>query len=123
MKGGTPMPKANEKSHKPMTAKQRAAMDFEPWTYKPDEWKPPGDKEWADDTRLSTVRLAWFLMHKTKEELMAGTVKLGDGGVTLIEGFAEAREFFERFVAVLKVAENRLICAGTAVELKDARAG
>ena len=109
---------------KPMTDEQWAAMDFEPWTHNEDEWKPPTDKEWADDTRLPTVRLAWHLMHKTKAELMAGTAKMGDkDGVRLIEGIAEAREFFERFVAVLELAENRLICAGTAVELKEALAG
>jgi hypothetical protein len=107
----------------PMTDKQWAAMDFEPWTHNEDEWEPPTDKEWADGIRLPTVRLAWHLMHKTKAELVAGATKMEDKGVRLIEGFAEARELFERFVGVLQFAEVRLICAGTAVELKEARAG
>jgi hypothetical protein len=117
------MPKANEKSHKPMTDKQWAAIEFEPWTHNEDEWEPPTDKEWADGIRLPTVRLAWHLMHKTKAELVAGAAKMEDKGVRLIEGIAEARELFERCVAILEFAENRLIYAGTAVELKEALAG
>jgi hypothetical protein len=117
------MPKANEKSHKPMTDEQWAAIEFEPWMHNEDEWEPPTDKEWADDIRLPTVRLAWHLMHKTKAELVAGAAKMEDKGVRLIDGFAEAREFFERCVGVLEFAEIRLICAGTAVELKEALAG
>jgi hypothetical protein len=110
---------ANEQS---MTAEQWAAMDFEPWTHSEDEWKPPTDKEFADDTRLPAVRLAWHIVHKTKAELVAGAVKMGaEDGVRLIDGIAEAREFFERCVGVLQSAEVRLICAGTAVELKEGR--
>jgi hypothetical protein len=108
-------------NEQPLADEQWAALNFEPWTHKPDEWKPPTDKEWADDTRLSTVRLAWHLMYKTKAELVAGAAKMGDDdNVRLIEGMAEAREFFERCVGVLTFAESRLICAGTVVELKEA---
>jgi hypothetical protein len=116
-------PARPEKSHKPMTDKQWAAIEFEPWTHNEDEWKPPTDQEWADDARIETVRLAWHLMYKTKAELVAGAAKMEDKGVRLTEGFAEAREFFERCVGVLTFAESRLICAGTVVELKEALAG
>jgi hypothetical protein len=116
------MPKP-KKTPLPMTDEQWAAMNFEPWTHNEDEWEPPTDKEWADDIRLPTVRLAWHLMHKTKAELVAGAAKMEDkDGVRLIDGIAEAREFFERCVGVLQSAEVRLICAGTAVSQEVDRA-
>jgi hypothetical protein len=41
------MPKAKANAPKPMTAEQWAALNFEPWTHKEDEWKPPTDEEWG----------------------------------------------------------------------------
>jgi hypothetical protein len=109
-----------------MTDEQWAAMDFEPWTHNEDEWKPPTDEEWPADSAdvLPFVRLAWHAMFKTKAELGTIFKKMGDDDFgKLAEDMARSREFFERFVGVLQSAEIRLICAGTAVELKDARAG
>ena len=59
---------------KPMTAKQLAAFDFEPWTRTEDEWKPPAEKEWMDDGRyvLRFVRMAWRALHLTKAQLAEG---------------------------------------------------
>jgi hypothetical protein len=115
---------ANEQ---PMTDEQWAAMDFEPWTHKPDEWKPPTADEWRREHVnfvFPYIRLAWETMYKTKAELMTIVEKLdGEPLDELITGIADSKEFFEMFVGVLQSAEIRLICAGTAVELKEALAG
>jgi len=101
-----------------MTHEQWAAIEFEPWTHMPDEWKPPTNEKWADDKRLPTVRLAWHLLYKTKAELVAGAVRLGDeDGVDLMEGFADARKLFETFAEVLAVAEARLFAAAAVAEM------
>jgi hypothetical protein len=114
---------ANEQ---PATDEQLAAMDFEPWAHKPDEWKPPLAEEWRDHINFvfPYIRLAWETMYKTKAELMTVAEGLdGEPLDELITGIGDSKKFFERFTDVLDAALVRLICAGTAVELKEALAG
>jgi hypothetical protein len=113
-------------TEQPMTDEQWAALNFEPWTHKPDEWKPPSADEWRDHINFvfPNIRLAWETMYKTKAELMTVAEKLdGEPLEELITGIGDAKKFFEGFVDVLGAALVRLICAGTAVELKEALAG
>ena len=112
----------------PMTAEQWAAVDFEPWAHREDEWKPPTGEEWQDHIRhvFPWIRLAWEVMFKTKTELETIADELEDEPLEgLIDRIAHSREFFENFVTVLTAAECRLLWAAAAAELRagEAEAG
>ncbi len=86
------------------------------------QWKPPSADEWRDHINFvfPYIRLAWETMYKTKAELGKVYQELGDDTFgSQVEDMVHSREFFERFVGVLRSAEIRLICAATAVELKE----
>ena len=105
-----------------VTTEQMAAMNFEPWTHTEGEWEPPSNAEWAKDGAylLPFVRLAWICMFKTKAELETIATGLGDERFEeLVNGIHHSLEFFENFVPILKSAEARIMCAATAVALRD----
>jgi len=105
----------------PMTAEQWAAVDFEPWAHREDEWKPPTGEEWQDHIRyvFPWIRLAWETLFKTKAKLETIVEELdGEPLSEMLDGIAHSREFFETFVTVLTTAETRLLCATAAVALR-----
>jgi hypothetical protein len=107
---------------KPATAEQWAATDFEAWTHADDEWTPPTNEEWRQiaKTHLVTVRLAWALLYRTKAQLVEGLRELGDEDVNrMMSDFMSALHFFESTAKILKLAETRIICAGTVLEVED----
>jgi hypothetical protein len=105
----------------PVTDEQLAAFDFEPWKHTPDEWAPPSDAEWAQmaRTHLVALRLAWAALHKTKPELMTMVEEIDeDAGNDLMNHFVGSISFFEGVLAILKGAEARILCAGSAVNVR-----
>jgi hypothetical protein len=62
------------------TAEQLAAMGFEPWEHLENGWRVPTNEEWMPfgEWTLPTVRVAWFAMFKTKDELETLARKLDD---------------------------------------------
>jgi hypothetical protein len=69
---------------KAMTDDQWAALEFEPWTNEAlEESKPVSNEKWNEIGRahLPTVRIAWILLGKTKEELKEIVAKLEDTDV------------------------------------------
>jgi hypothetical protein len=106
---------------KPATAEQWASIDFEPWTHAADEWTPPTNVEWYEiaKTHLITVRLAWALLYRTKDQLVEGMREFGDeDGNRMMDNFMTAIHFFDSTAKILKLAETRIICAGTVLEVE-----
>lgn len=106
---------------KPATAEEWAALDFQPWTHADDEWTPPTNEEWNQFRRnhLTTVRLAWISLYKTKAELMEIIKGIGDDGCgQLFNRFTKTTYFLERTAQILHIAEARLIAAGTVLEVE-----
>jgi hypothetical protein len=72
--------------------------------------------EWV----LPTVRIAWFAMFKTKDELETVARELDDDTFKeMVSGIGRAREAFQDFVNVLSGAENRIMCAAASALAKD----
>jgi hypothetical protein len=108
--------------NKPATAEQWAAIDFEPWTHAADEWTPPTNVEWHEigENHLVTVRLAWALLYRTKDQLVEGLRELGEKDVNrMMDDFMSATHFFESTAKILNLAQTRIICAGTVIEVED----
>ncbi|MDR3425511.1 MAG: hypothetical protein P4M13_10655 [Alphaproteobacteria bacterium] len=107
---------------KPATDEQWASIDFEPWTHAADEWTPPTNVEWYEvaKTHLITVRLAWALLYRSKDQLVEGLRELDEeDGNKMMSDFISAIHFFESTAKILKLAETRIICAGTVLEVED----
>jgi hypothetical protein len=106
---------------RPATAEEWASINFEPWAHADDEWTPPTNEEWreAAKTHLVTVRLAWAMLYRTKAELVEGLKDLGDEcGNQMMDDFASAIHFFESTAKILNLAQTRIICAGTVLEVE-----
>ena len=97
-----------------------AAMDWEPWGYRPEEWSPPTNAGWneAGANHLVTARLAWIVCHKSKQEMIEAVKKMDESGslVPMVEGFDSSIAFFETFVTVLKIAQAQVFCASATME-------
>jgi hypothetical protein len=52
------------------SAEDWATVEFEPWASKEDAWQPPTNEQWCNPTAI-VLRLAWTLMFKSKQELIA----------------------------------------------------
>jgi hypothetical protein len=105
-----------------VTAAQMAAMDFEPWEHLEDGWRVPANEEWMPfgEWVLPTVRIAWFAMFKTKDELETVARELDDDTFKeMVNGIGAARAAFEDFVKVLAGAETRIMCAAASAMAKD----
>jgi hypothetical protein len=111
---------------KPATAEERAAIDFKPWVHADDEWTPPTEEEWREvaKTHLVTVRLAWHALYKTKAEMVTINREMDEElGRQLMEAFRTAIHFFESTAKILSLAETRIICAGSVVEIEQGEGG
>jgi hypothetical protein len=97
-----------------------AAMGWDPWTYRPDEWSPPTNADWNDvgPRHLLTARLAWIICHKSKQEMIEAVKQMDETGslIPMVEGFDSSIAFFQSFVAVLKRAQAQVFCAGATME-------
>ena len=104
-----------------------AALEFEPWNLKEAAWSPPSNVEWCQlaNPFLVTTRLAWAALGMTKAELMETVARCNTDEVLRadnpLERFAEAAEWFKRFVTVLEAAEARWIVAASALVERDER--
>jgi hypothetical protein len=108
--------------HPAVAAEQWAAMNFEPWRHAQEEWEPPSNKDWGPhgDHVLPFMRLAWITMYKTKAELETIADELEDDPFfEMVEGIRHSQTFFEPFLAILKSAELRILCAASAVEVRN----
>ena len=95
---------------KPLTAEFCASLDFEPWV---DCQKPPTNEQWikAINPYLVTARIAWATCQKTKPELVKAIENLGEEEEVWDEfykGLQDAKQFFQYFHDLFKVAESRL---------------
>jgi hypothetical protein len=110
-----------EGCQEPITLEQLAEIEFEPWEHKANEWEPPGDLNWAAEASsvLLYVRVAWFVMYKTKAEL--GRMYQSPDGEAwnlMYEGIEHSLKFFENFVTILNSAQIRMLCAAGSAELR-----
>lgn len=126
--GGLPTPDHADAKDKARldaaTAEELAALDFQPWTHSPDEWRPPGDAEWAARGKdaLPMVRMAWLTLFKTKDEMVKAMEALTsdeEAGERFMNSFIDTIDFFKGLLAVLEIAEARILCSGAVVELRD----
>jgi hypothetical protein len=119
------LPPADAAEGELVTLEQMAAMNFEPWVHRDDEWMPPSNEEWVADAhdRLPLVRFAWLLMYKTKDELEASVVRIdetdGEMFETMISDLVNLRKRFQRLADVVNAAECRIMCAASAVEFRE----
>jgi hypothetical protein len=105
-----------------VTAEQAAATTFEPWTHVADEWIPPKDEEWTPlgEFLLPNLRMAWAIMYKPKAELERIARELdGDVFTTMVEGIAEARNYFKGATMILQAAELRVLSAAASMLAAD----
>ena len=106
---------------KPLTAEFCASLEFEPWV---DSQQPPTNEQWikAINPYLVSARIAWATCQKTKPELVKVIDDLGEDEEVWDEfyrGFKDAQAFFQYFHDLFKVAESRIICAGSVIELRE----
>jgi hypothetical protein len=95
-----------------------AGLDFPPWSQSAGDWTPPSNADWSSlaDPHLISVRVAWLMMHKSKDELVALANQLGDDGVReLVTEIGRTTDWFESLHGLLLAAECRIMCAYAAV--------
>jgi hypothetical protein len=105
------------------TAEELAAIDFEPWVAKTDDWRPPTNKEWNEIGAwvMPIVRMAWLTMFKTKAEVLELVEGMDREEIfeEYMKNLNRAQEALGGFLTVMRSAETRVICAGAILELQD----
>ncbi|ARN80666.1 hypothetical protein [Methylocystis bryophila] len=110
------------------TAEEAAALQFEPFAQDVlKAIKPPSNAKWAAlaNPHLVTWRLAWRVLAMTKPELVEMLRKIGDDdevATELMDGFQGAISFFESGLEMLRIAEARILCAGSVLEVEEGAA-
>ncbi len=67
----TPVDAEGAEPDKIATAKELAALDFEPWRHAEGEWTPSSNEEWnrMSERLMPALRVAWLTMHKATAAL------------------------------------------------------
>jgi hypothetical protein len=113
------------KTQDPATVAEFAALEFEPWQHKADEWTPPTNEEWERlaNPHLITIRIAWLILHKSKAELVDMVAELfddeGDVGPETFERLHDTAEWLRGLLKLVRGAEARLCAAGAVLELRE----
>ena len=102
----------------PCTAQQAAALDFQPWSGKPEDLITDGGRGAMESNRL-TILFATYLMFKTKPELVDWIDEHLEEADTLMRGIWAAQSSLKAALDLLDGAEARMICAGSVLELED----
>src|SRR5271168_86066 len=101
---GGALPASGHKTRRAARAEeQTAAAEFEPpWEHSKGEWEPPSNVEYVDSVYLlPAVRIAWLSLYSTRAELEVIHADLGDDCFEdMVNGIAEAREYFVSFARV-----------------------
>ena len=107
-----------------MTAEEAAAIQFEPFAQDVlKAIKPPSNAKWAAlaNPHLVTWRMAWFILRKTKPEIIEMLRAIGNDDEVaneFMDSFLGAISFFEAALEALRIAEARILCAGSVLELE-----
>lgn len=107
---------------KDMSDDEFAATEFEAWVREEDEWTPPSNEEWVGliNPHLVTIRIAWYVLHKTKPELIDVVRKLlteddGEGKDMVTSTFdhlSSTSDMLKGMLSIVDTALARLIVAG-----------
>jgi len=106
------------------TAEQIAEMNFEPWVHKAGvDWEPPTYEEWVAEARgaLVTLRIAWHMMHRTKEQLEEASLSLEEQGEMepLVKEFMRSHQIFKACFDVMDAANLRFMSATLAAVKRE----
>jgi hypothetical protein len=110
------------------SVKEIAAMDFTAWQHSEGEWTPPSNDEWLEigKTKLPSLRIGWFILYKSKPELIKMIEGLDDETYfTMCNAVRDLAAFLEGCSTIAKAAEVRLLgasCASISRKTKRARA-
>jgi hypothetical protein len=103
----------------PPSVEELAALNFEPWVDEAGDWKPPlSPADWQRFNKEGGIgiRVAWKVLHQTKQQLMNSTFeKDGDQerhlGEIMADLISNSKLELEAIKTVLETAELRILCA------------
>jgi hypothetical protein len=106
-----------------MTTEDFAAFEFEPW--RADLLalcEPPNNEKWEELSlqHLIFIRLAWAMLHQTKQEIIDRWCGADDeAGILMIDGVADGIRFHQQAVDILTAAQSRILVAGSFLEVNE----
>jgi hypothetical protein len=95
-----------------------AAVNFEPYSVEVlKRLESTSNETWL--AHMASIRFAWIVLSKTKDELQKLVREIDDEGINPIEGFKNSADFLSAGVEFLTAAKARILCAGAAVAIEE----